>query len=189
MLEELVRRTRSYRRFEEREKLTESMLWELVEHARLAPCAANLQLLRFSIVAEETACSRLFPLLKWAGYLEDWDGPAEGERPAAYIVISGPAEEASYTRIDVGIAAAYLVLAAMEQGVGSCMLLSFDHAETGKLLPLPDGHAPKLVIALGKPSEKVVLEDVGPEGNIRYWRDSDGVHHVPKRSLEELILS
>ena len=35
---------------------------------------------------------------------------------------------------------------------------------------------------------KVVIDPVGPEGDIRYYRDGDGVHHVPKRSLDDLVL-
>lgn len=45
-----------------------------------------------------------------------------------------------------------------------------------------------LVIAMGKPQETVVIDPVGPDGSITYWRDEDSVHHVPKRSLDELIV-
>jgi hypothetical protein len=45
-----------------------------------------------------------------------------------------------------------------------------------------------LVLALGKPKETVVLETVGPEGDVKYWRDEQSVHHVPKRRLEDIIV-
>lgn len=188
MFKDLVVETRSCRRFQENRRVEPTALEALVDHARLAPCAANLQLLRFSVITDRDGCAGMFPLLKWAGYLEDWDGPAEGERPAAYVVISGPDEEKQFTRVDVGIAAAYIVLAAREGGLGSCMLLSFDEEALARLLPLPPGYGPKLVIALGFPAERVVLEEVDGSGSIRYWRDENGVHHVPKRRLGDIIL-
>jgi len=55
-------------------------------------------------------------------------------------------------------------------------------------LHIPDRYEILLVLALGKPAEPVVIEPLPPGGSFDYWRDSDGVHHVPKRSLEEIIL-
>ncbi|MBN1433641.1 nitroreductase family protein [Candidatus Fermentibacterales bacterium] len=189
MLTGLAEKTRSYRRFEEERRVDPGTLRELVNLARLAPCAANLQVLRFSMVTAKEACAGIFRTLRWAGYLEDWDGPEEGERPAAYILVHSPQQEAPYTGIDVGIAAAYMVLGAMERELGACMLLSFDREALAGAAGPPSGYATRLVIALGSPGERILLETVGKDGNIRYWRDDDGVHHVPKRPLDDLIAS
>ena len=130
----------------------------------------------------------IFPTLKWAGYLADWPGPAEGERPSAYIVILGDKDIVPQTGVDHGIAAQNILLGATEKGLGGCMIASIDRKQLRRGLEIPDRYDILLVIALGKPKETVVLETVGPDGDIKYWRDEDGVHHVPKRSLGEIII-
>lgn len=182
----LSEQTRSFRRFREEQRIPMADLKSIVNAARLAPCAANLQLLRFSIINSPDDCSKVFPCIKWAGYLADWDGPSEGERPSAYISILAPDEEKPFTPIDTGIAAAYIVLAARDAGYGSCMILSFDREIVSRAIAKTTGYSVKLVIALGVPGEEVVLEPV-KEG-IEYWRDENGRHHVPKLDLESLII-
>ncbi|UCC65331.1 MAG: nitroreductase family protein [Anaerolineae bacterium] len=124
----------------------------------------------------------------WAGYLQDWSGPAEGERPAAYVIALGDTELRREFDRDLGIAAQTIMLAATERGLGGCMIGSIDREQLRGVLDVPERYRILLVLALGKPAEKVLLEPVGPDGNIRYYRDEDDVHHVPKRSLEEVIL-
>lgn len=182
---ELVESTRSFRRFMEERTIPRTGLREMIRVAGLAPCAANLQRLRFSIVTDTELRSSLFSSLKWAGYLDDWNGPEEGERPAAYIVIHTPEEMKPFTGIDVGIAASYVVLSAADMGIGACMILSFDREAVNAIAHV-DGYEVALVIALGYPGETVVLETDRIE--VEYWRDSSGVHHVPKLPLERLIL-
>ncbi|MFL7792799.1 MAG: nitroreductase family protein, partial [Anaerolineae bacterium] len=124
----------------------------------------------------------------WAGYLKDWKGPEEGERPAAYIVILGDTEISQDFGCDHGIAAQSIMLGATEAGLGGCMLGTLDRDELRQVLQIPERYEILLVLALGKPKEQVVIEEVGPDGDIRYWRDSEGVHHVPKRPFAEVIL-
>ena len=183
---DLARINRSVRRFLEDERVPEQQLRNFIEAARLAPCGANLQLLRFTPVTDRETCSRIFPALKWAGYLEDWIGPAPGERPAAYIIIHIPVEERRHIPVDSGIAAAYMVLSAREINIGSCMIMSFDRELIEKAVGTEDGYYPFLVIAFGFPGEETVLEET--EGDIRYYRDPEGRHHIPKLSLERIIL-
>lgn len=181
----LVRETRSIRRFKQEIRLSREEVCTFIDSARLAPSAANLQVLRFSAVTSETHCAKMFPALKWAGYLEEWAGPEEGERPAAYVVIHAPDEEKPYTRMDVGIASAYIVLSAREAGYGSCIILSFDCGTITEAVNTPEDYRPQLVLALGVSGEEVVLETANKD--IRYWRDELGRHHVPKISLKEIL--
>ena len=124
----------------------------------------------------------------WAGYLSDWSGPAEGERPAAYIVILGDTELRKTFGCDHGIAAQSIMLGATERGLGGCMIGSIDRDALRQVLDIPERYEILLILALGKPAETVVLEDVGPGGDIKYYRDEEDVHHVPKRTLGELII-
>ncbi len=182
---ELARETRSIRRFKQNVRLSTENIHKFIDSARLAPNAANLQVLRFSAVTKENNCEKIFPALKWAGYLEEWQGPEEGEKPAAYIVIHTPDEEKPFTKMDVGIAAAYIVLSARESGYGSCIILSFDCGIISESVNTPEGYSPQLVIAIGVSGEEVILE--AARKDIRYWRDELGRHHVPKLRLFEIL--
>lgn len=182
---ELTEKTRSYRRFQEEKPIHSELLREIIGTAGMAPCASNLQRLRFSIITDEKERRILFSGIGWAGYLTDWVGPEPGKKPSAYIVIHAPEDKKFFTGIDVGIAASYIVLSASEAGIGSCILLNFDKGSVNSVAPA-EGYAAKLVIALGYPGETVLLEKDSEK--IRYWRDGKGVHHVPKLSLETLVL-
>ncbi len=182
---ELAEKTRSYRRFIEGKQVTSEEVRKMIAVAGMAPCASNLQRLRFSIITDERERNILFPGIGWAGYITEWEGPAPGERPSAYIVVHAPREEKFFTGIDVGIVASYIVLSASAAGIGSCMLLNFA-SETVNAIAPAEGYNPRLLIALGYPGETVLLEK--DNDKIRYWRDGKGVHHVPKLSLETIIL-
>lgn len=188
MIRNLVVRGRSYRRFDQSHAVDERTLIDLVDVARLCPSAANRQPLKYRIAwtAEENA--RIFPHLRWAAALRDWKGPAEGERPTAYIVVLGDIGLAARFSLDCGIAAQTLRLAAAEAGLGGCMVAAFDQEGLRQTLQLPKHLEVLLVLALGYPSETVRLEDGTRPDERPYWRDPEGVHHVPKRPLEEVLL-
>ena len=188
MLEDLVRKNRSYRRFHQNVPVDMETLRALVNLARLSASGSNLQPLKYILSCEPETNARIFPHTRWAGYLKDWSGPAEGERPSAYVVILGDTEIRKSFGCDHGIAAQSIMLGAAERGLGGCMIGSVDHTGLRKALDIPEQYDILLVLALGKPKETVVLEDVGPDGDVRYYRDAQGVHHVPKRSPSELIL-
>ncbi len=190
-ISELIERTRSIRRFRQDRVPEEKTLRELVRLACLGGSARNAQPLRYIIVTDRSLCDRIFPLLGWAGYLRDWPGPAPGERPPAYVVclldedrLPGPVTEA---HCDLGIATQNLLLAAASRGIFGCRIGAFSK-EIHHLLDLPDRFRVLLVLPLGYPAEQVVLEEVGPNGDVRYWRDEEEVHHVPKRRLEDVLL-
>lgn len=188
MFRDLVLANRSYRRFVESAPVSEQTLRELVDLARCTPSAGNMQPLKYILSADAERNAQVFPALAWAGYLADWGGPAEGERPAAYIIILCDTEVRKEPGCDHGIAAQTICLGAAERGLGACMIGAIDRKALREVLALPERYEIALVIALGKPAEHVVLEDVGADGSIKYYRDAEGTHHVPKRTLEEVIL-
>ncbi len=188
MLKELVSKTRSYRRFYQDVPVERETLRQLVDLARLSASGANLQPLKYILSSDSETNARIFPHLGWAGYIQDWVGPAAGEHPAAYILVLGDTEIRKEFGVDHGIAAQSIMLGATEQGLGGCMIASIKRETLGKALNVPDQSKILLGLALGKAKEEVVIELVGPEGDIKYYRDSDEVHHVPKRPLSELIL-
>lgn len=189
MLKELIEKNRSYRRFLEDVALSRPELEELIDLARLSPSAANRQPLKYFISNTPDLNAKIFATLSWAGYLTDWSGPEAGERPAAYIVILGDKRIAAQVGCDHGIAAQSIMLGAVEKGWGGCMIASVRQEQLKALLELPGDLEILLVLALGKPSEHVVIEPVNPTGDIRYWRDRDAVHHVPKRSRDDVIVN
>ncbi len=189
MIEDLVRKTRSYRRFFEDHAVRTETLRDLVDLARLSASAANLQPLKYILSNQKGRNAIIFPKLKWAGYLKDWDGPEEGERPSAYIIVLGDKQISSSFGCDHGIASQNVLLGATHMGLGGCIVGSVDRKRLREELKIPERYEILHVIALGKPKEKVMIETVGADGDIKYWRDESGVHHVPKRTLEEIILS
>lgn len=193
----LVRACRSYRRFDEGDPIPRALLEELVDLARSVASGANRMPLRYRVVSEAGERESVFAQLKWAGALKDWDGPAAGERPTGYIVVCDAGGGAT-TAVDEGIAAQTILLAATRAGFGGCMLHAFNHTAVAAALGL-DAEArerdlaqlkPLMVIALGRPAETVRLEPLSasPDGSTNYWRDAEGVHHVPKRPLEDALL-
>ena len=188
MLKDLMLKNRSYRRFCQDFRIDPQTLRELADLARLSASAANLQPLKYILACAPARNALIFPHLAWAGYLKDWPGPAEGERPSAYIIILGDTEISQSFGCDHGIAGQSMLLGAAERGLGGCMMGAIDRDGLRDALAIPPRYEILLVLALGKPKETVVLEDVGPGGDIKYWRDAKGGHHVPKRGLDEIIL-
>jgi nitroreductase len=188
MIEDLIRRNRSTRRFDQSQAVAEETLRELVELARLSASGSNKQPLKFLLSCDSTRNALIFSHLAWAGYLKDWPGPAEGERPSAYIVILGDRKISKGFGCDHGIAAQSILLGATAKGLAGCMIGSVKRDSLCRALELESRYEILLVVALGKSAEEIVIDRVGSEGGIEYWRDSEGVHHVPKRPLDEIIL-
>lgn len=187
-IKDLVHTNRSYRRFHQDHAIEEETLRELVDLARHSASAANKQPLKFFLSSTPEMNARIFPYLGWAAYLKDWPGPEEGERPGAYIVILGDTSISKGFGCDYGIAAQSMLLGAVEKGLGGCMIGSIRKKPLATALEIRDHLEILLVIALGRPKETVRIEPMGIGDSVRYWRDTQGIHHVPKRSLEELIL-
>ena len=187
-LEDLAARTRSFRRFRQEPAIDEKTLLDLVSLTRLCASAANRQPLKYLLSCDPGRNATIFAHLRWAAALKDWSGPAEGERPTGYLVILGDKRIAKEFFCDHGIAAQTILLGATERGFGGCMIASIDRDALARKLNLPTYFEILLVLALGTPGETVVLEHGKSPEEKPYWRDAAGVHHVPKRPIEELIL-
>ncbi len=188
MLLDLIKKNRSCRRFDQSHRITIDTLRELINLGRLSASAANLQPLKYMISTDSTMNESIFSCLGWAAYLKGWKGPSEGEKPAAYIVILGDSRITDNLRCDHGIAAQSILLGAREIGLAGCMIAAINLKKLRSIISLEDHHEILLVIALGKPAEEIRLENLEPGGDIRYWRDEQEVHHVPKRGLDEIII-
>lgn len=183
----LVQRNRSYRRFSESERIDQDKVAGWIELTRYVPSGRNMQPLKYAIITSEDDTAKVFDLLAWAGYLKDWPGPVPGERPAAYVAVMKDLTLAENIYCDDGIAVQTLLLGAVSDGYGGCIIGSFNKEKMRSLLNIPGHLQPLWIVALGKPVETVELEDLQGD-DIRYWRDEDGIHHVPKRRLEDLIV-
>jgi nitroreductase len=188
MIRDLIVKNRSYRRFHQDVPISCETLRELADLARLSASGANKQPLKYILSCDPEKNAHVFPCLAWAAYLKDWPGPAEGERPSAYIVVLLDTEISQSAGVDHGIAAQSILLGATEKGLGGCIIASIQKDALREALQIPARYEILLVLALGKPKEEVRIEPVGPDGDIKYWRDGEGVHHLPKRSLEEIIV-
>jgi len=191
MLEDLVQKNRSYRRFHEDVPVGVATLRELIDLARLSASARNMQPLRYILCTDRDTNAAIFSTLAWAGYLKDWPGPVEGERPAAYVVVLADTTNVihNYVGVDHGLAMQNILLGAVERGLGGCIIGSIQRDRLRKTLAIPERYEILVVVALGAPKETVVVDEVGLDGDIKYWRDTAGVHHVPKRSLDDLIIA
>lgn len=190
MFYDLVRRNRSYRGFDERREISWKELTELVDCARLTPSAANRQPLKYDLVQEREQVAEVLKMTRWAAALPERHLPDPGKGPTAFVILLQESDwvnnEAACQR-DVGIVAQTLLLAAVEKGLGGLMIGNFDREGLKRVRRYPDHLKPQLVIALGKPAEKIVLTEVGEAGDTSYFRDAEDVHYVPKRRLRDVI--
>lgn len=185
MIRELILKNRSYRRFNSEVKITKEQIESWIDLARLSASARNAQPLKYAFSVTDEMNSEIFKYLGWAGYLSNWKGPKIGEQPVAYIAILKDKLIADNHYCDDGIAMQSILLGAVEDGFGGCMIGSVNKSKVSKLFKLPENLDLLWVIALGQAIEEVVIETAAED--IKYWRDEKEVHHVPKRPLDEVI--
>lgn len=186
MFRDLVKATRSYRNFDPSVRLDDETMQGLIELCRYTPSTANKQSIKLAYANSKEACDKIFPLIGWAGYLQD-KPPYNGNVPAAYILVCYDTEIAPELEIDAGICAQTIVLGAMDMGIGACMLGNFKKPEITEIFALPEHIKPRLLIALGRPAETVEIVDI-KDGDIKYYRDGLKKNIVPKRTLNEIML-
>ncbi|NEW82005.1 MAG: nitroreductase family protein [Mariniphaga sp.] len=185
---DLVLKNRSYRRFDEEFVIDRETLVELIELARHAASGRNAQPLKYFLSNDKVVNELIFSTLTWAGYLKTWPGPKEGERPSAYIVVLLDRDISDNFLCDDGIAMQNILLGAVDKGLGGCILRAINKPRLSAILNLTDRFEIIDVVALGKPIEKVVITNIKEDGDIKYYRDENGVHYVPKRSVDDLII-
>ena len=189
-LRRLMIGARTVRRFRQDESVPVDTLQRLVELTRYCPSGRNAQPLRYALVTSADFRARIFPLLKWAGYFKDWDGPSEGERPAAYIIQLLDTHYGPDCLCDDGLQLEAITLGMHTLGLAGCIIKAFNRVELSRVLGLDTRYEPRYVLALGYPAEEVVIEDMDgtPDADFKYFRTPDSRHHVPKRPLAELLL-
>ena len=182
---ELIEKRRTIRKFSQK-SVDGKLLEKYIELASIAPSGANLQPLKYIAVSSSEYAEKLFPLVKWAGYLAPDYNPKEGERPTAYIIVLGDSNirENGYD-MDVGAAVEHIILAALEDGIGSCWMGSVDRPEVAKLFEVPEELKISCVIAMGYPAEEPRKTEV-KDGNIKYYLEGNTLC-VPKRDKDEII--
>lgn len=191
-MHDIIKACRSYRRFDENDRIARELITTWIDAARLVASSGNAQPLRFAIVSDERACERVFSCCAWAKALPDWPGPEPGERPSAYVVICRDNDRTLadvFTAWDEGIAAQTIMLQAVEAGYGGCIIGSLKKRSLLEALRLDESRfQPDLVLALGRPAEDVRIVDIAAGDATEYWRDTEGVHYVPKRVLSDVLL-
>lgn len=184
---DLIKKSRSYRRFYQEAAISDNDLVRMVEAARFSPSSRNIQPIKYILCNDREMNARIFETLAWAGYLTDWPGPSEGERPSAYIIQLLDKNISSTPSCDHGITAQSILLQSVELGYGGCIIASVKREKLSQLLKLESHFEIIQVIALGKPREEIVIDDL-KDNMYKYWREGNGRHHVPKRTLDELIV-
>ncbi len=192
MLKDLIIKNRSYRGYDSGRKVTREELEDMVDCARLSASSVNRQPLKYYLAWEQEEVDRIQALTKWARGLPELTLPHPGKNPAAFIVICQDmllGDSKARFQKDVGIAAQSILLRAVEMGLGGCMIGNFSPAAIKETLELSPNLEPVLIVAVGKPDEKIVLTEAAPGDSVDYYRDDEDVHYVPKRRLQDVVLS
>ena len=190
MIEHLSEKNRSYRKFHEDEEVKMAALKELVNLARLSSCGMNMQSLRYILVTDKEDREKIYPNLKWAAFLKDWEGPEEGQRPSAFILMLKDKSKpnSAVVQVDMGIACQSILLGAVEKGLGGCIIGAFDKSKLSEAFNIRGNLELQLVLAIGKPDQTIVLDEISKDADTKYWRDRTGKHHVPKIRLKDVII-
>ncbi|MCR5724492.1 MAG: nitroreductase family protein [Treponema sp.] len=187
-IEQLLTKTRSYRRFYQDKPVTSEQLASCIRAASLTPSGGNKMPLKYITSTAADINAKIFDCVGWAAYLPDWNGPEEGEKPTGYIVMLRDTSISKATATDEGIQALAIMMSATEQGLGGCIMGNIQREKLAAALGISAPYEIALVLALGEPKEQVIMERVPEDGNIKYWHDAQGTHHVPKRTAEEILV-
>lgn len=183
---EIVYKRRTIRRFKQ-EPVSQDILKELIDFARLAPVGMNIQSLEYIIITSESMRNKLFPLVNWAlGLPKEQRTPEEGRKPTAYIIVLHNIEvKRAMAEFDVGAAVENILLGAIYHGLGCCWMGAINRDAIRDIFEIPEKYEIKQVISIGYPDEESKIEPY--EGDFNYWKDDAGIMHVPKKSVDQSI--
>lgn len=180
----LLKANRSYRGYDTKFEVRPDQLRRIMEVAMLCPSARNQQVLRFRPVLKDEA-AKVLQHIRLGGALPELHLPFEGTEPNAFIVICSTVPDSHYVSVDLGIVAQSMLLQATEIGLGGICIGAFAHAAIKEALNLP--YEPLLVLAIGRPNERIEIVECNEGDSLTYYRE-DGVHYVPKININNLIL-
>ncbi len=188
-----VKSRRTIRKFKQ-DPVPSEDIKKIIDCARLAPYGANLQPLKFAVITDENDRKNLYPLIKYAAYLTDWN-PSFEECPPVYIAVltDTSLKAADKSECDCGAAVMSMWLEAEELGLGSCWLGAIDRNKIKeKIMKLKKqtSHSNVIIVSymlgLGYPAQSGETFDM--KDDIKYYFDENGNVHVPKRTLDEIIV-
>lgn len=190
-LRQLLMKNRTVRRFQGDKEIEVNTIRQLIELVRYTASGRNAQPLKYQIITESGEREAVYPLLAWAGYFKEWPGPDISERPTAFIVQCLDTRYGENCLCDDGLQLEAITLGACTRNLGCCIIKAFNAPKLAEVLHLPEHLKPRYVVALGYPAENVVIEDMNgdADADFKYYRTADGIHHVPKRTIDELIIS
>jgi len=189
IIRDLILTNRSYRIFDESIKIDCNTLKGFIKLARLTSSRGNRQPLKFVLSCHDEINNKIFSKLFWAKQLKNWEGHQEGEKPSAYIIALGDTTIGNEFSFDTGLACQSILMGAVEAGFGGCMINNINRDELRRELNIDEIYEIMIVLAIGKPKQKSIIEEIGNDGSLRYWFDDENNNHVPKRSVDELILN
>ena len=185
-LDTLLRRNRSHRAYDTSYTVAMRQLETIVSVNTKLPSGRNAQTLRFRLLDAAGGGDTFCRLLHLGGYLPELHLPAPGTEPQAFIIVCSTEPESPVVDIDLGISLQSMALKAVEIGLNALIVRAFNRQEVKVALGLQ--FEPLAVLAVGKGTETIVLDEVPAGSDLRYYRSANGTHHVPKLRLEDLIL-
>lgn len=191
MFRDTVMKNRSYRGYDSSYVFTREQLISYVDLTRFTASSVNFQPLKYHIAYEKEEVALIQSMTKWARGLPQMTLPHEGRCPTGFVIICQDtmlSDNLARFQKDIGIVAQTITLAAVEDGLGGCMIGNFNPDEVAEKLNLPANIKPMLIVALGKPAEEIVITEIKNGGDTNYYRDENDVHYVPKRKLNDILV-
>ena len=182
---EIIMTRRTIRKFKQ-EPIGRGLLKKIIDAARMAPTGSNRQPLSFAIITDKELCNKIFPLTKWAGYLQGAYTPSESERPTAYIAVFTELENKDSSETAAGAAVENMLIFAHSEGIGCCWMGAIDRERIPEILGSPKNKYLLYLVALGYPAESPVAAPYTDD--VKYYLDEQNVLHVPKKSLDDVLI-
>jgi nitroreductase len=185
-----IRKRRTIRRYKQ-ETVDDKLLLELIDSARFAPSASNMQQLRYIAITTPGTVEKVFSQTGWGGAVRPKRSPEWlKDAPPAFIAVLAPTESVKgfkHIYADAGAAIQNILLKAVELGLGTCWIGSFKE-DVNSILGLGSDRTVMYLVAVGYPDESPVQEDIGSKDSTKYYLDDKDVIHVPKFKVESITI-